>query len=221
MVKHLYIYGEIGRNITADSFRKELDTVRDASEIKIHIASEGGGVYQGWTIGNLISNSGIKSTAIIEGYCASIATYIALSCDTVTAIDPSHFMIHNPMGGIEGEAKDFRQAAEYLDKIKNDLVAKYQRKTGLNSEVLAKYMDDETTFSATEAKGLGFIDGFAESFKAVAKFDLNNKIKMEDKTEGLFKKIETVLKNLMKFNPKNMAIELADGGKIFVQTEDG
>jgi hypothetical protein len=67
-------------------------------------------------------------------------------------------MIHNPWGGAMGDSEEMRQTADLLDKIRDSLVGTYAKKTGKDSETIKRWMDEETWFSAEEAKQNGFVD---------------------------------------------------------------
>lgn len=226
---HIFIYNEIGfLGVTPEQVQAQLSTNPEAENIIVHISSPGGGVFDGWTIGNILRASGKKLTARIEGLCASIATYIALSCDHIQISEEARFMIHNPMMGLEGEEKDLLNAAEQLKTIKADLIRAYKRRTGLDESVLSGMMDAETWFTPAESKEKGFVDEVIPALKAVAKFDFKPEIKMQKVVEE--KELTTLLDKLLAkadkafkdiFKPKNIFIELADGKKIFVESEDG
>jgi ATP-dependent protease ClpP protease subunit len=61
MEGHIYIYQEIGgAGVTARAIQRELARMTDAQEVTVHISSPGGEVYEGYTIYNLLKNSGKK-----------------------------------------------------------------------------------------------------------------------------------------------------------------
>jgi ATP-dependent Clp endopeptidase proteolytic subunit ClpP len=219
---HIYIYSQIGQGgVTAESIRKKL--VNAADEVVVHINSPGGEVYEGYTIYNILRNSGKKITVVIEGLCASIATLIACAGDKIVMNPTAEFMIHNPMVGIEGDSEDLRKVADQLDNIKKTIIAAYKRKTNKSEEELWKMMDSETFLSATQAKDFGFVDEVEQALRVVAYLDVT-KIKSDksmdqkilDSIESLGKKIE----GLFKSKPKNMDLTLADGTPIVIETED-
>lgn len=223
---HLYIYDEVTEGLEK-TIQNELKQMPDAENIYVHISSPGGGVYTGWTVGNILANQKKKTIALIEGFCASIATYIALSCDEVQMADTAQFMIHNAsLGFAEGNKNDLNQYAKQLDKIDQDLISKYVKKTGLSRDQISKMMDEETFLNSEETIKMGFADGLMKPLKAVAKFDFN----MDNKEEvtGLFKNIQNTLKKILnntepkaETEPSNMTLELEDGKMIFVRSEDG
>jgi ATP-dependent protease ClpP protease subunit len=94
---HIFIYNEIGEyGTTADEVQKQIVNNTDCDNIIVHISSPGGEVFEGWTIGNILKNSNKPVTVLIEGLCASIATYIALQGNTIKMAETARFMVHNP-----------------------------------------------------------------------------------------------------------------------------
>lgn len=232
MESHIYIYNEIGEGgVTAEMVQQELAANPDSNEIIVHISSPGGEVFEGWTIGNILKNSGKRVNTIIEGMCASIATYIALQGDRVKMSETAMFMIHNPSTMVMGEKKDLEGEIKVLDKIKDDLVKTYRKKTGLSPTALAKMMDDETYMNSTEARKLNFVDEIMKPARAVAFLNpdkikpMTEEIKEPSKLERLHGEMLDALNNLTNLiapkSFKNITIELAEGGSIFVESEDG
>ena len=232
---HIYIYGEIGWEVRPQDVQEQLNK-KDAStyqNIIVHLSSLGGGVFDGWTIGNILKGTGKKIEVIIEGACASIATYIALQGNIIKMAETGRYMIHNPSMWTEGDKEDFEAAAAQLGQIKNDLIKAYKRKTGIGDQELSDMMDAEKWMTPEEAKAAGFIDEVIPALKAVAKFDIPkskyNKEMADNKTNESTKKLDSIIdkaeklfKNLLRFNPKNaVTIELADGKKLYVESEDG
>jgi len=228
MEMHVFIYNEIGMfGVSAEDIRDQIEKNPDADEIVVHISSPGGQVFEGWTIGNILKNSGKKITVLIEGLCASIATYIALQGDKIFMADAARFIIHNPMQGVEGDEGDLKSAAEQLATIKADLIKTYKLKTGLPESELSIMMDEETSFTTDESIAKGFVDEKMEPAKAVAKIDINKIKNMKDETklDKIGKQMNDLIDKMGNFlspkDVKNVVVELADGVKIFVVSEDG
>lgn len=221
MTGHIFVYGEIGGAVTAKSIQEQID--RSADDYEIHISSPGGDVYEGYAIYGILSNLGKPKKVIIEGICASIATLIAQSGDTVVMTSPAEFMIHNPYVQLSGDASDLQEAAEQLNRIKSTIIGVYRKRTGLSEDELSKMMDSETWMSADEAKQQGFIDDVQEKLKAVAYIN-TDKIKMsKDRNliQSILDKGFAELKAMIT-EPKAMAqLTLADGRVVTVATESG
>lgn len=218
----IYIYSQIGQGgITAETVRRKI--AGSEQNVVVHINSPGGEVYEGYTIYNILRNSGKKITVVIEGLCASIATLIALAGDKIVMNPTAEFMIHNPMVGIEGDAEDLRKVASQLDNIKRTIIEAYKRKTGKSEQELWDMMDKETFLSATQAKDFGFVDEVDQMLKVVAFLDIT-KIKaertMDQKILDAINSLATKIDGVFRSKPKNLGMTLQDGTQIMVETEN-
>ncbi len=227
MTGHIFIYGGIGldkreREISAEDVRLQLEDPvnKTASELVIHLISNGGDVFEGEAIYNAIKNTGKKITTHIEGTCASIATLIAAAGSTIVMNKTARFMIHNPkISGMNtsADARDLRHVADQLDQIKTLLINVYDVKTKLGKEKLWELYDNETWLTADEAEKMGFIDESVDAIKAVAKVDLNH-FKMTNNLDSLKMRFKNFI-GLAKI--KNEFTEtLQDGTIIVVMSED-
>jgi ATP-dependent Clp endopeptidase proteolytic subunit ClpP len=216
---HIYIYSQIGQGgVTAEFIRKKLATASDS--VNVHINSPGGEVYEGYTIYNILRNSGKKINVVIEGLCASIATLIACAGDSIVMNPTAEFMIHNPMVGIEGDSEDLRKVADQLDNIKKTIIAAYKRKTNKSEEELWDMMNKETFLSATQAKDFGFVDDVQQALKVVAFLDITKFKKDNTMDEKILLAIENLGKKIGGlFKPKNLDATLEDGTKIYIEAD--
>ena len=235
MVCHIFVNGEIGAYTTPDSFRSQVNPT--AESYIIHINSEGGDVYDGYQIGNVILNLGKPVTAIVEGLCASIATYIACCADSVVMTPQSNWVIHDPTASTSGRAQDLISAASQLLKMKNEIISRYMTKLRgkKNEQELSEAMDKETNLDANEAMAWGFADSIQEKLKAVAKIDFNKFKNMNNEKEknesflkelsgmiskhfGSKKEMQKPINKTAKF--KAIVITLTDGTVISANTDD-
>lgn len=153
---------------------------------KIH--SMGGMVTEGFGVRNTLLNHSGKVTTLGIGLVASIATVILLTGEEVQMNEDAWFMIHNPFGGMIGEAEDMRKTADLLDKMRDQIANVYLQKikssgkmiNGSEEETLNQintWMSNETWFTAKEALEHGFIDSVIE---------VENKPKISNYTKGQF-----------------------------------
>jgi ATP-dependent protease ClpP protease subunit len=153
----ILLYDEIGYwGVRAQDF---VEAVRALGESPIHlrINSPGGDVLDAFAIYNYLRDrGGVRVT--IDGIAASAASVVAMAGEDVTIADNGFLMIHNPFGVVVGGSKDMRDLATVLDKITDGIVKAYARKTDQPKDKLKKWMDDETWFTAEEAKEFGFAD---------------------------------------------------------------
>lgn len=169
------LYGEIGGfswetwrvENGAKEFAEKIAAIK-ASKIILRINSPGGNVFEGQAMHSALKNHPAEVVAHIDGIAASIASVIAMGADKVIMPENAMMMIHNPWGGVMGDAAEIRKMAETMDKIKESLVSAYQGKTGLSRAKISKLMDEETWMTAKEAKKLGFADEISEEIQAAA-----------------------------------------------------
>lgn len=180
----IYIYDVIGGwGINANQLINDIKA-QNAKDVTLRINSPGGNVFQALAIYHFLKNSQIKSTAIIEGLAASAATIIALGAGKLQMAENSLFMIHNPfmnymmMAAAEAEelrelSEEMKKDADFLDKVKDQLVGVYQKKTKQSTKKITAWMTDETWFDAAEALEAGFVDEITDNIKIAAKVDID------------------------------------------------
>jgi ATP-dependent Clp protease protease subunit len=156
----LYIYDVISADwgIGALAVVEAIAQVNQAQTLHVHINSPGGDVFEGRAIMAAIDRFEGRTVAHIDSLCASAATSIALACDEVEISEGAFFMIHNASTMAWGDKAALRDVADLLQKIEGSIVDDYRRKTGLEREQIAGWMDAETWFSAEEAHKNGFVD---------------------------------------------------------------
>jgi ATP-dependent Clp protease protease subunit len=100
-----------------------------------------------------------KVTVKIDSKAMSAASVIAMAGDEILMSPVSIMMIHNPLTGVIGEAKDLRHAADVLDEVKESIINAYVTKTKRSRNKISQMMDEETWMSANVAVREGFADG--------------------------------------------------------------
>lgn len=166
----------------------------NGEDVEVTMTTNGGSVFAGQEIYDVIKNHSGKTTLKISGLVASIGTLISCAFDEVLISPVATFMIHNPtVSGVAGEKKDMQKATQLLDTIETILLNAYEAKTGLDREGLAELMNSETFMTAKEAVDYGFanaIDEQTDELDFVACYDSSineafiEKIKnMKDKEE--------------------------------------
>lgn len=136
--------------------------------IDVRINSNGGNVFDGIAIHNLLRASGKKVNVEVIGLAASIASVIAMAGDTVTMYPASQMMIHNCWTLACGNAAQFRELADQMDKIMESSKVAYLEKTGdkLTAEKLQALLDGESYLTAAECLELGLCDQIIQRDKA-------------------------------------------------------
>lgn len=130
----------------------------DGSVVELRINSPGGDVGEGFSIANQIKQYSGKVVAVIEGYCASVATIIALACSEVHMHELSAWMMHRSSGGARGNSEDMTSAAKALAIIDQMIADTYKAKSGASDEQVAQWLAVDTWMAPSEALAAKLID---------------------------------------------------------------
>jgi ATP-dependent Clp endopeptidase proteolytic subunit ClpP len=163
--------------VSAKEFAAALDALpEDTTEIRLHINSPGGEVFDGIAIMNQLRAHKARVVAVVDGLAASAASFIATSADEVVMGPNSQLMIHDAWGLAIGNAADMRSLADRLDHLSNNIASVYAAKSGGTVESWREAMLAESWYSAEEsvtAKLADRVDGQTADDKAKASFDLS------------------------------------------------
>ena len=154
-----------------------IDQIREAGpgdQIDVHINSPGGNVFAGQAIHNILRQNPANVTVYVDGIAASIASIIAMAGNKIVMPPGAMMMIHNPLQLMIGNyfASELRETADYLDKVRDALVATYQShcKSKTKDEIV-EIMDKTTWLTAAEAVEAGFADEVLEAKAIAARMD--------------------------------------------------
>ena len=153
--------GEIDDNL-ANSIVAELlylDSINH-NEISLYINSPGGSITAGMAIFDTMNFIKSDVSTICIGMAASMAAFL-LSCGQKGkrfALPNSEIMIHQPLGGIQGQATEIKIAAERILKIKHKLNTILSENTGQSLEKIEKDTERDHFLEAKEALDYGLID---------------------------------------------------------------
>jgi len=137
-----------------------LDAEGSDKDIKFYINSPGGSVTSGLAIYDTMQYIKSPVSTICVGMAASMAA-VLLSAGAKGkrfALPNSEIMIHQPMGGFEGQASDIKIRSEQILKIKDKLNGLLAIHTGQDIKTIEKDTDRDNFMSAEEAKKYGIID---------------------------------------------------------------
>jgi ATP-dependent Clp protease, protease subunit len=137
-----------------------LDAEGSDKDIKFYINSPGGSVTAGLAIYDTMQYIKSNVSTICVGMAASMAAML-LAAGTKGkrfALPNSEIMIHQVLGGAEGQASDVKIRAEHILKIKDKMNALLAFHTGQDIKAVEKDTDRDNFMSADEAKKYGIID---------------------------------------------------------------
>ncbi len=153
------IYDPIDKwmGMSGDVFARMLRDA-DGSVVELRINSPGGDVGEGFSIANQIKKYSGKVVAVVEGYCASVATIIALACSEIHMHELSVWMMHRSSGGARGHSEDLTSAAKALEVIDQAAAQMYKNKSGASDEQVAQWLAVDTWMSPADALAAGLVD---------------------------------------------------------------
>ena len=159
------IYDDVANIIQAQLlFLESQDSERD---IQIYLNSPGGSVYAGLGIYDTMQYLKPDISTICTGMAASMAA--VLMCAGAKgkryALPHSRIMIHQPMGGTQGQASDIEIEAREIQKLKKELYEIIANHSGKDYEQVWKDSDRDYWMTAAEAKEYGMIDEILKNDK--------------------------------------------------------
>eukprot|EP00435_Cladocopium_sp_Y103_P049282 s2035_g14.t2 len=152
-----------------------LDSEDSNKPIYLYINSAGGSVISGLSIYDTMQHIKSPVITINVGLAASMASFLLAAGEKGKriALPHSRTMIHQAMGGAQGQAEDIKVEAQQILQIHENIVRMYSRVTGQNEDTIRKDLMRDNFMSAEEAKEYGLIDQViqladASDLKAVA-----------------------------------------------------
>lgn len=169
----VYLYGIIGETffgtgVTAKQFSDDLKALGSVTSLDIRINSEGGNVFEGKAMYNLLMEHPAKKTVHIDGLAASIASVVAMAGDEIVMGEGTFMMIHNAWGFAMGGAAEMRRQADLLDSMSESLLDVYTAKTKKEKESIKAWMDEETWMNAADSVANGFAHKVRENAQIAA-----------------------------------------------------
>ncbi len=129
-------------------------------DINLYINSPGGSITSGMAIYDTMQYIKCDVSTICIGMAASMGAFL-LSCGAKGkrfALPNSEIMIHQPLGGTQGQATDIKIHAERIIKIKHNLNTILAANTGQDVSIIERDTERDNFMSAQEAKDYGLID---------------------------------------------------------------
>ena len=145
-------------------FLEATDPTRD---IKIYINSPGGEAYSGRAMFDTVRHVKNDVVTINTGLCASAAALLLCSGTKGKrySLPGAHTMIHQTLGGAEGQATDIEIYAKQMVKMKHDYAKLIAEQSDKPFEEVLKDIERDNWMSAQETKEYGIIDNILEASK--------------------------------------------------------
>ena len=129
-----------------------------SSPIHLYISSPGGSVLDGYGIIDTMNLIEAPVYTYTIGLAASMGALIFLNGDKRYMLPHSELMLHQPLGGVSGQASDIEITANRIIKMKKDINEMIATRCNLDIEKVEKFIDRDRYFNATEAIEYGLAD---------------------------------------------------------------
>jgi ATP-dependent Clp protease, protease subunit len=137
-----------------------LESADPSKDIQIYLNSPGGSVHAGLGIYDTMQYIGSQVATICTGMAASMAAVLlaAGAKGKRSGLKHSRMMIHQPMGGAQGQVSDIEITVREIQKLKRELYEIISEHTGNPFEKVEKDADRDYWMTSEEAKSYGMID---------------------------------------------------------------
>ena len=171
MMDRIIFLGTQIDDYTANTLQAQLlylDSVDPHKDISIYINSPGGSVSAGLGIYDTMQFINSNVATICTGMAASMAAVLLVSGTEGkrTSLPHSRIMIHQPLGGVQGQASDIEITAREIQKLKRELTQIIATHAHKDYETVLADSDRDHWMTAQEALEYGMVDRVLEKKKA-------------------------------------------------------
>lgn len=141
-----------------------LESVSPEKDIIMYIHSPGGSIHAGLAIHDTMQYIKPDVATVCIGMAASMGAVLLAAGQPGkrSALPHARIMIHQPMGGIQGQAKDIEITFQHITSLQKDLYKILAERTGKSFETIERDADRDYWMRADEAKVYGMIDQVLE-----------------------------------------------------------
>ena len=150
-----------------------LESENPNKDISLYINSSGGGVTSGLAIYDTMQYIKPDITTVCIGQAASMGSLL-LGAGTKKkryALPHARIMVHQPSGGVQGQASDIQIHANEILTIRKKLNEIYVNHTGQNIKKIEEYLDRDSFMGPEEAKTFGLIDRIVNKREDIKKIE--------------------------------------------------
>lgn len=163
MMDRIIFMGTAVNDYTANVIQAQLlylDSVNSERDINLYLNTPGGSVYAGLGIYDTMQFIGSKVATICTGMAASMGAVLLVAGEKGmrAALPHSRVIIHQPLGGIQGQASDIEITAREILKLKDELYQIISDHSGQGIDKIRKDADRDYWMTAQEALEYGMID---------------------------------------------------------------
>jgi ATP-dependent protease ClpP protease subunit len=152
------VIGSLPGEVSARQIKSQLPT--DGSPITVKIHSEGGSVFEAFSIFDAIASYPGRKTAVVESMAFSAASLLLAAFDEVEITENGYVMIHAPH--FEGEEDLDESQKRLLAQLRERMVGIYAAKTGKPRSFIERELEREVFYDAEASIDLGLVNRIAK-----------------------------------------------------------
>lgn len=150
------VIGTAAGEVSAQMVREQLPA-NGTDPIHVTIHSEGGSVFEGFAIHDILAAYEGPKTLSIESSAFSIASFIPMAFDDVEISSNGYMMLHNPYSRAEGDDETLASQAQLLAQLKQTMITAYAKRSGKPEEEIRAILKNETYLNAQQCVDMGFV----------------------------------------------------------------
>ncbi|TPJ43451.1 ATP-dependent Clp protease proteolytic subunit [Mesorhizobium sp. B2-3-13] len=168
----VFINGEINDDVSALVCAQLLSLESDnpEKEISLYINSPGGMVTSGFAIYDTMQYISCPVSTVCMGFAASMGSFLLMagSAGRRIALPNATILLHQPLGGFQGQASDIQRHAERIGQTKRHMTELYAQHCGRSYEEVERTLDRDHFMTAREAQAWGIVDHVFDTRKKAA-----------------------------------------------------
>ncbi|MEI9409855.1 ATP-dependent Clp protease proteolytic subunit [Mesorhizobium salmacidum] len=168
----VFINGEINDDVSALVCAQLLSLESDnpEKEISLYINSPGGMVTSGFAIYDTMQYISCPVSTVCMGFAASMGSFLLMAgtAGRRIALPNATILLHQPLGGFQGQASDIQRHAERIGQTKRNMTELYAQHCGRSYEEVERTLDRDHFMTAREAQAWGIVDHVFDTRKKAA-----------------------------------------------------
>ena len=166
--RRIYLTGQIDDALATDICAQiNYLSAQSNEDIYVIIQSPGGSVSAGMSILDTMNSCKCRIATIVMGEAASMGALLSSSGNKGMRFigENAEMMIHQPLGGVSGQASDIERTAVHIGKIKKRIHEMLSKNTGRSLEQICQDCDRDHWLDAEEAIEYGLADAIFTGYK--------------------------------------------------------
>lgn len=144
-----------------ERFARNLPAFHDETPIYLHVQSDGGDLFAAFGMTDQLRDIHSPITSIVEGVCASAATFITMACARRLILPNSFMLVHQFSSSFWGTHDKFKDEMALQEKLLNTMVGFYLKKSKMPESEVRNMLMHDYWMDANEAVVNGFVDEIA------------------------------------------------------------